>query len=42
MAYLRQLGALDESDAETLRVIVPNYILGPSNCVASSGELLGL
>merc|ERR1719183_859086 len=34
--YLRQLGALDESDASNLRVIIPNYISGPSNCVASS------
>mmetsp|Transcript_59273 Transcript_59273/g.105352 ORF Transcript_59273/g.105352 Transcript_59273/m.105352 type:complete len:544 (+) Transcript_59273:118-1749(+) len=37
VAYLRQLGALDESDPSTLRVILPNYILGPSNCLASSG-----
>jgi len=37
VAYLRQLGALDESDPEVIRVIVPNYILGPSNCIASSG-----
>ncbi|CAK0811412.1 unnamed protein product [Prorocentrum cordatum] len=34
--YLRQLGALDESDPANLRVIVPNYIQSPSNCVASS------
>jgi len=34
--YLRQLGALDESDSANLRVIIPNYISGPSNCVASS------
>jgi hypothetical protein len=34
--YLRDLGALDESDAENPRVIIPNYISGPSNCVASS------
>jgi len=34
--YLRQLGALDESDADDPRVIIPNYINGPSNCVASS------
>merc|ERR1719159_111612 len=34
--YLRQLGALDESDPSNLRVIIPNYISGPSNCVASS------
>merc|ERR1719454_2623375 len=35
-AYLRQLGALDESDASNPRVIIPNYLSGPSNCVASS------
>jgi len=34
--YLRELGALDESDPTNLRVIVPNYIQSPSNCVASS------
>lgn len=34
--YLRQLGALDESDAMNPRVIIPNYLSGPSNCVASS------
>jgi hypothetical protein len=34
--YLRQLGALDESDVTNPRVIIPNYISGPSNCVASS------
>merc|ERR1719321_1084765 len=34
--YLRQLGALDDSDPANLRVIIPNYISGPSNCVASS------
>merc|ERR1719380_475827 len=34
--YLRQLGALDESDPSNMRVIIPNYISGPSNCVASS------
>jgi len=34
--YLRQLGALDESDPANLRVMIPNYINSPSNCVASS------
>merc|ERR1719380_477873 len=34
--YLKQLGALDESDPSNPRVIIPNYISGPSNCVASS------
>merc|ERR1719219_2952042 len=34
--YLRQLGALDESDKSNLRVIIPNYLNAPSNCIASS------
>lgn len=34
--YLRYVGALDESDPHNLRVIIPNYINNPSNCVASS------
>jgi len=34
--YLRQLGALDESDPALLRVIIPNYVNSPSNCIASS------
>jgi hypothetical protein len=34
--YLRSLGALDESIPTNPRVIVPNYILAPTNCVASS------
>jgi len=34
--YLRQLGALDESDPRRLRVIVPNYLSGPNNCVEAS------
>jgi hypothetical protein len=34
--YLRQLGCLDESDPANPRVIIPNYIASPSNCVASS------
>jgi len=37
VAYLRQLGALDESDPSRLRVIIPNYIVGPNNCAAASG-----
>mmetsp|Transcript_88192 Transcript_88192/g.175138 ORF Transcript_88192/g.175138 Transcript_88192/m.175138 type:complete len:592 (+) Transcript_88192:93-1868(+) len=35
-AYLRQLGALDESDPANLRVMIPNYINSHSNCVAAS------
>merc|ERR1719487_2015636 len=34
--YLEQLGALDNSDPDQLRVIIPNYINSPTNCVASS------
>lgn len=34
--YLRQLGALDESDPANPRVLVANYVHSPSNCVASS------
>jgi hypothetical protein len=34
--YLRQLGALDESDPDVKSVVIPNYVYSPSNCVASS------
>merc|ERR1719313_3308278 len=34
--YLRQLGALDESDPEGPKVIVANYLGSHSNCIASS------
>jgi len=34
--HLRQMGALDESNPEKPRVIIPNYINGPSNCLAST------
>jgi len=34
--YLRELGALDESDPARMSVIVPNYINSPSNCLATS------
>jgi len=34
--YLRQLGALDETEPSTPRVIIPNYINSLSNCLASS------
>merc|ERR1719502_1646164 len=36
VAYLRQLGALDESDPEKPRVIISNFITSPTNCIASS------
>jgi len=35
--YLRQLGALDETDSQQLKIIIPNYINSPANCVASAG-----
>jgi hypothetical protein len=34
--FLRSMGALDESTPTNPRVIITNYILAPSNCVASS------
>jgi len=34
--YLRQLGALDETNPANPQVIVPNYINSQSNCLASS------
>eukprot|EP00929_Paragymnodinium_shiwhaense_P042963 TRINITY_DN2214_c1_g3_i1.p1 TRINITY_DN2214_c1_g3~~TRINITY_DN2214_c1_g3_i1.p1 ORF type:complete len:568 (-),score=157.82 TRINITY_DN2214_c1_g3_i1:103-1806(-) len=34
--YLRQLGALDETNPEKPTVIIPNYLNSPANCVASS------
>lgn len=35
--YLRRLGALDETDPEQLRVIVPNYVGSRPNCLEASG-----
>jgi len=34
--YLRQLGALDETNSMSPRVIIPNYISSPTNCIAAS------
>ena len=36
IAYLRELGALDEPDPSNLAVLIPNYVNSHSNCVASS------
>jgi len=36
IAYLRELGALDESDPSNPAVLIPNYVNSQSNCVASS------
>jgi hypothetical protein len=35
VSYLRQLGALDETHPGNKRVIIPNYITGLSNCLAT-------
>jgi hypothetical protein len=35
--YLRQLGALDESDPNSMSVIVTNYLHSQTNCIASTG-----
>merc|ERR1719189_490645 len=34
--YLRQIGALDEADGGKPQVRIANYLMGPSNCIASS------
>lgn len=34
--YLRDIGVLDESHPNYPRVRIANYVLGPSNCIASS------
>jgi len=34
--YLRSLGALDESEPDAPRVIVPNYVMGRTNCLEAS------
>jgi len=34
--YLRTIGALDESNPHTPRVIVPNYVGSAANCISSS------
>merc|ERR1719324_158128 len=33
--YLRRIGALDETTS-TPKVLIANYVTGPSNCIASS------
>merc|ERR1719401_377600 len=37
VAYLRQLGALDESNPQEASVIIANYLHSSNNCIASSG-----
>jgi len=36
LVYLRHLGAIDDSDPQNVRVIIPNYISSPTNCVDAS------
>merc|ERR1740130_1024047 len=36
VGHLRELGALDESDASNPRVIIPNYVQAQSNCIETS------
>lgn len=36
LSYLRQVGAVDETSQGNPRVLIANYISGPSNCIASS------
>merc|ERR1719231_1226586 len=36
IGYLRQLGTLDESNADDPRVMVANYLTSQANCIASS------
>jgi len=35
-SYLRIIGALDETDPLRPQVIIPNYVLAPSNCMAGT------
>lgn len=36
--YLRGIGALDESHEDDPKVIIPNYLMGSSNCITPSGH----
>jgi len=38
-SYLRQLGALDESNPNNPRVIIPNYMYGASNCIPTTEHI---
>merc|ERR1712194_510144 len=35
--YLRNVGALDETDPQRLSVMIPNYLMGKANCFSQSG-----
>merc|ERR1740130_1803816 len=34
VTYLEEIGALDNSEKGEPKVIIPNYVTGPSNCIA--------
>merc|ERR1712232_109163 len=34
--YLRQIGALEETEGEPARVVIANYLNSPSNCIATA------
>merc|ERR1719323_1521200 len=38
LPYLRELGALDETKPGNPRVVISNYLLGASNCIATSAS----
>jgi len=38
VAYLKELGALDESQPDAPRVIVPNWVQGRSNCIGHTAS----
>jgi len=37
MGYLREIGALEETDNGEQRVMIANYMASPSNCISPSG-----
>jgi hypothetical protein len=37
LAYLHQLGAVDDFDRQNPSVIIPNYVTSHANCIATSG-----
>jgi len=39
-AYLRELGALDDTSRSGPKVIIPNYMQGASNCIVPAGHYL--
>eukprot|EP00928_Gymnodinium_smaydae_P007428 TRINITY_DN1266_c0_g2_i1.p1 TRINITY_DN1266_c0_g2~~TRINITY_DN1266_c0_g2_i1.p1 ORF type:complete len:527 (+),score=114.92 TRINITY_DN1266_c0_g2_i1:220-1800(+) len=37
-AYLRELGALDESSSRSKQIIIPNYLQGANNCIIANSH----